>query len=385
MRIPLLRPCAHAHVIDALCCAGRRFAVDVIKACDWYRRAAELDHAGAPTKSACARARSVPSSCLQGHQSNGLCVRESVRRATCAPTHSIATCAGAAVNLGVCLMRADSDANKDRAAALFLRAGTASPHRLTQSRHCAYGWPLLVQLGAATRARSCASASPWRRAPHRLPEMPRLWPSGMRRFGKANPQGAAPRDVAVRPAVGARGAGVWCACVPSSASNRSSECRAARTAGTHARPSRGRLLRQCSSRTHTCARGVRRRACSGTRQAHHRSVIRCGQYARTYARTHSYNAPTPSLYLTHRYEWAAAHGDADGAFFFAHALDFADARDRVRAHAWYSKVRLQCGSASCVRAATTTCGVHACVQAAEQGSEEARLALQLGDAGAITS
>jgi TPR repeat protein len=39
---------------------------------------------------------------------------------------------------------------------------------------------------------------------------------------------------------------------------------------------------------------------------------------------------------------AAAHGDADGSFFYAHALDFgvAGARDHALARAWYEKVRI---------------------------------------------
>ena len=38
---------------------------------------------------------------------------------------------------------------------------------------------------------------------------------------------------------------------------------------------------------------------------------------------------------------AAAHGDANGSFFYAHALDFgvAGARDHALARAWYEKVR----------------------------------------------
>ena len=43
-----------------------------------------------------------------------------------------------------------------------------------------------------------------------------------------------------------------------------------------------------------------------------------------------------------RYLTAAAHGDADGSFFYAHALDFgvAGARDHALARAWYEKVRI---------------------------------------------
>jgi TPR repeat protein len=53
-----------------------------------------------------------------------------------------------------------------------------------------------------------------------------------------------------------------------------------------------------------------------------------------------------------RYLTAAAHGDADGSFFYAHALDFgvAGARDHALARAWYEKVRIHVLSCSVTNA-----------------------------------